>query len=284
MKYLVFILSLVLLTGPSPARAQSPLKRELARRHYKLGETYYKTSDYPRALEHFKKAYAAEPHHALLYNIARCHEVMAQLELAIENYRRYLQHAEDPERRETVRQRIEVLRQRLERQPAPPASQPAPPASQPAPAASQPASATIQPAPQPSPQPAPPPAPGQRPGAWRRTAGWVTLGLGGASLVTGLVFGGLASAEASDYRDAVDRGRTYTELQQIQDRGERYETVQLAALILGGVLVAGGAGLVIWDLLDQRRRMEAPARTGARVSLAPVLSADLLGLAARGSF
>ncbi len=46
---------------PGPAEAGNPLTREVARKHYELGESLYETSSYAEALVEFEKAYQLEP-------------------------------------------------------------------------------------------------------------------------------------------------------------------------------------------------------------------------------
>lgn len=227
--------------GP-PARAQH--RAGPARRHIELGERYYRLSDYPAALREFRAAYRLDPRPDLLFNVARCHEVMANLEDAIQHYRRYLQlkpHADD---REIVELRIRNLQKRVEqtavyrerRRDAPPAP---------------------------------------RPGRWRSTAGWTAVGLGVALLVTGTIFGVMAEEKASEFTSGATGGMTYTTLMEIEREGEQYQRVQVATLITGGLVAAVGGGLLLLDLRDRR------PRTGF---VAPLLGAASVGLAAGGRF
>lgn len=231
----------LLLIGP-PAGAQHRDGR--ARQHIELGERYYKLSDYPAALREFQAAYRLDPRPDLLFNVARCHEVMANLEDAIHYYQRYLQLKPGADDREVVELRIRNLQKRVER------------------------TAVFH-----QRRRDDPPAP--RPGRWRSTAGWTAVGLGVALLVTGTIFGVLAEEKASEFTSGASGGMTYTALMEIEREGEQYQRVQVGTLIAGGLVAAAGGGLLLLDLRDRRR-----PRTGF---VAPLIGASV-GLAAGGSF
>jgi len=110
---LLMITLLVFFT--TPALGQESLKRQIARKHFELGEKMYKISDYPGALVEFEKAYklAAEP--GLLHNIGRCHESMGNHHKAIEYFEQYLQQKPEANNREQVLARIVNLKKMLER-------------------------------------------------------------------------------------------------------------------------------------------------------------------------
>jgi tetratricopeptide (TPR) repeat protein len=113
---------------------------------------------------------------------------------------------------------------------------------------------------------------GQAGSGWKATTGWVTLGVGGASLITGVIFGAMVSSKSDEHAEAIADGKTYGELQEIADAGRRYETVQIATLIIGGVALAAGGGLLLWHYLGRG----GESRSSAFV--APMLSAEVRGL------
>jgi hypothetical protein len=84
---------------------------------------------------------------------------------------------------------------------------------------------------------------------WEATAGWTSLGVGAASLVTGIIFGALVENKNDEYATGVGKQKTYHELQQIADAGNRYETVQIATMVIGAVGLAAGGGLLLWHYL-----------------------------------
>jgi tetratricopeptide (TPR) repeat protein len=230
------------------AHAETPA-HELARKHYELGSKLYEMSNYGEALVEFEKAYKLEPKPELLFNVARCHEVMAQLDKAIAYYERYLQEYPEAPNRAVVEARLVNLRKR--RGQARPADAKAPP-------------------------PAPPPAVPRGPetaSRWKWTTGWIAVGIGGASLVTGIVFGVLAKNKADDFSSGVMEGRPYQELNVIDESGKRYETLQIVTLAVGGALAAAGGGLLLWDVLGRRER---------RASLGIVPYADHTGVGVTG--
>jgi len=215
------------------ATPTQPANTELARRHYELGEQLYKTSSYPEALVEFQKAYKLAPRTELLFNIARCHEVMAQLKQAIDAYERYLEEKPGADNADLVRSRVANLRRQLEAQPS-----------------KQPQKSKAKGK---APPPPPPPKPAEKPSRWKRTAGWITLGVSVAALATGIAFGAMAAKKADEYTPAT---KLYNELQEIDRQGKRYNKVAIATLVVGGVAAAAGAGLVVWDLTGQRKANE----------------------------
>jgi tetratricopeptide (TPR) repeat protein len=108
---------------------------------------------------------------------------------------------------------------------------------------------------------------------WKATAGWVTLGVGAASLVTGIVFGVMVKSKADEYSDGVAQNMTYTELEEIRDAGERFEKAEIATLVVGGVAMAAGGGLLLWHYLGRRERV------ARNLMVVPVASARMQGLA-----
>lgn len=110
--------------------------------------------------------------------------------------------------------------------------------------------ATSEPAAQPAPSSAAPPAAGpaaDRPasgGSPLRLYGFIGLGVGGAALATGAIFGGLALSDKSDLERACP-GRECEPL--YHDRNDSYgtkKTVASIGLIGGAVLAAAGAVLI----------------------------------------
>ena len=74
-------------------------------------------------------------------------------------------------------------------------------------------------------------------------------GVGGVSLVAGIVCGAMASKKSNEHEDARDSGGVYDDLIEIQRAGEKYESAQIALMVAGGVLAAVGGGLLIWEML-----------------------------------
>jgi len=111
-----------------------------------------------------------------------------------------------------------------------------------------------------------------RPGSWKATAGWVTLGVGGAALVTGVIFGAMVSSKSDEHAQAIKDGKTYGELQDIADAGERFQTLEIATLVVGGVALAAGGGLLLWHYLGGKKESSSAAY------VAPMVGTDVRGL------
>ncbi len=100
------VLSLLLLYNS--VNAQHSPKQLVAKKHYELGAQLYKTSDYKQALVEFTKAYQLSKKPGL-FNIARCHEVMANLEQAVRYYKQYLAQVPKAPNRSLVETRLANL-------------------------------------------------------------------------------------------------------------------------------------------------------------------------------
>ncbi len=148
---------------------------------------------------------------------------------------------------------------------------PAPPASAPAPAATSvaPTVAVVSPA-----------APrDQSPGrTWKTTAGWTAVGVGGASLVAGMVLGVMARNKQSEFDEGA-AVMAWEDLEPIDRAGKRLQQGQIVTLATGGVVLVAGAGLFLWDMLTGRG---GRAVTGA--SVAPLFTGRGGGVAAQVSF
>ena len=250
------------------ASAQQNPNQLVAKKHYELGAQLYKTSNYRQALAEFSKAYTLSKKPGLLFNIARCHEVMANLEQAVKYYRMYLAQVPKAPKRSLVESRLGNLEKVLAERKTKPTPEPKkPPLTEPkkvpvkpvepAPA---PMAPTLKPRPEPVIEADPVPT-DTGPRRWKRTAGWIALGTGGALLVTGIVFGAMASGKASDYEEAA-KGQTYKELGDMRDEGESLQSTQIGLMVAGGVLAAAGGGLLLWHHLGRKKRhfRQAPHR------------------------
>ena len=166
-----------LLLASGQSRAQQDPNHLLAKKHYELGAQLYKTSDYTRALKEFQRAYELSKKPGLLFNLARCHEVLANVKQAMDYYRLYLEKVPGASNRALVDTRLRNLKGRLKEREARRTPRPV----EPRPAPVKPAS--VKPASEPASAPTPVsegPADESQPGQWKRTAGWIALGTGGA--------------------------------------------------------------------------------------------------------
>ncbi len=218
------LLILALLLAGAPAAAETD--DALAKQYYKLGEELYNRADYEGALKQFTQAYQLSKRPALLYNMARCHESLGQHERAIEVYNDYLKSS--PDNPAVIQARIANLRRLIEKRKE---TTPTP---------------TTTATPTPTPDPISP-TPDRRPLRW---PGWITLGAGGALLVTGLALGLRAKSKESEAEEANQRGEDYLTTKSIEDAGRNLSKAAIAISVVGGVAAATGAVLLV---LDARR-------------------------------
>jgi tetratricopeptide (TPR) repeat protein len=87
---LVLLALLALLAAPVAAQPAPPDERSKASSHFKLGQTYYKSGDYDRAITEYKAAFELSKEPSLIFNIALCHDRAQRPEEALKEYRLYL--------------------------------------------------------------------------------------------------------------------------------------------------------------------------------------------------
>ena len=247
--------------GPT-ALADKPLNKQIAQKHYELGEKLYKTSDYPGALSNFIKAYKLAPLPAMLFNIGRCHEVMGQRREAIKYYLLYLEKAPKAKNKSVVEMRIVNLTMQENEQvsgkkggkgKAPDPNAP-----------SIPSELLVE-------QPRPVKL------TWRSTVGVTCLAVGGASMISGVIFGAMAKSRADEFKIGVDGKAEYAYLKATDDEGKQFETIQIAALVAGGAVMAAGLALLLWDKLASRAATERPI-------ISPFATDKTLGVSAQIQF
>ena len=274
----VVVVCAALLNGGLAHAQKAGFKRDIARTHYQLGAKYYEVAQYRKALAAFNEAYKLEPMAGLLYNIARCHEALGELEPAIKQYREYLKQRPGAPKKAVLLVKIENLEKaQIARRASEAAAKQAAATKAAAtrPAVQQPvvpAALPVEPAEQPA--PVPEHSPGR--GGWIKTGGWITLGVGGAALIAGAALGGVVGSKQADYEAA--QGKTWPELQAMEDDARTYEAAHTGLLISGGVLAAVGGGMLIYHYLL------SPAEQPARVTLAPLVGGPAVGFCAAGRF
>lgn len=206
----------------------------------------YQKGDFLCAVKKYRKAYQFEPVGALLYNIAFIYDgKLDDKQLALDYYRRFVNAPDaDADTRLAAYERIVELQSDLAKKTPPP------------------------PPPGPVKPPPPPPPP---------VAGWATVGIGGALLVTGGVFGLLASNAATTQEETSD-GAEWNDL---RDSGPTQALIADISLGLGAAAVITGLVLVLTH--DGETPVEAKAseeKTGVRIGPSP----DGLGFSLGGTF
>ena len=193
---------LVWANAPMPvAYAQSDSEQERARQLGEEGAKAYKRGDYDVALDAFDASYALDPSPGMAYNLARVHEARRDYVLAERYYREFIDAPDaDVDARSDALKRLKLVQElaavsRPEPDPAPlvsPPSEPAAAAAAPEALAAAPDAAPPNPA---SSRPAATPVESEQESG-PSGATWVILGLAGAAIANGAVFGVLANDEA----------------------------------------------------------------------------------------
>lgn len=140
------------------------------------------------------------------------------------------------------------------------------------------AQVTTDPQPQPPPE-TPPPAgrPDDNPGGGLKIAGYVAGGVGLLALGTGFFFGSEAQKISDDITNHTDTTIAWRDdIKDYEAKGQRYENLQIAFLVSGGVLVIGGAALYVVG-----RSKKANTET---MALRPTASANSAGVVFSGSW
>lgn|GEM_PF-1225516 len=94
--------------------SQDEGKKEEAKKHFELGKTYYKQSEYAKAIEEFQKAYSIYSHSVILYNIAQAYEKEGNIPMALRFFREYLRASPNAEDRNTILISIQNLEKKLQ--------------------------------------------------------------------------------------------------------------------------------------------------------------------------
>jgi len=256
MRFLVIVsITLACFAATTRVRAQkSPsnaAKIADAKRDFAAGTRAYAEGDFEAALERFRRAYELTGSPDLLYNIATVSDRMRLDEQALDAYEGYLEARPDSADREHVESRIEVLRSAIEsrRRAEIDAEIEARRAALEAAArvkAERPLTQYVGPGPGP----------------------WITIGVGGASLVTGAVLFGLGQRDQSKVENAPP-GSSYSSVEELADRGPKRSKAGIALMAVGGAGVLGG---VVWQL------------TGGHEEKVPEVSIGPTGVSVRGRF
>lgn len=224
----------------------------------------FEARDYDAAAALFEQAYAADPQPNYLFNIGRVYEEKGDLANAVVYYQRFVgQSGVDLESRQTATERLKVLREALAqmRDDEPPKASTEPPKDD----------VTTEPPPSEVTPPDEDDAAAAKRKRTLRLTGYGLMGGGGAVLIVGAVFGGLASSTVDD-ADAdpfVDRKAA------LRERARTQARVADAMFITGGVLAAAGLVLVLATLGGKKAGKSDMSRT---TMWSPVVSPEQVGL------
>jgi tetratricopeptide (TPR) repeat protein len=100
---------LALRAVPAAAQPAPPDDRSKAASHFKLGQTYYKSGDYDRAITEYRAAFELSKEPSLIFNIALCHDRAQRPEEALQAFRQYLDLAPNGDVAEEARDEVARL-------------------------------------------------------------------------------------------------------------------------------------------------------------------------------
>jgi tetratricopeptide (TPR) repeat protein len=196
------------------------------------GLELYRAGKYREAVEVFLSAYAADKDPNLLFNIARCYELLGESAAALQQYERFLSSPDiEPDGRARATRAVQVLRERLE------SSRDTPPGA----AKETPAEPTS--------------APAQHDEQSTRTRnkvviGWTTTGaLVAGAAVTGI----LALTNAGQLKDA--RAAFPANQDDINEKSRATTRCAIATDVLGAAAVVMGTLSLYWTIAGSRGRV-----------------------------
>jgi tetratricopeptide (TPR) repeat protein len=248
------VLAVVSLAAARSADARP--KRRDAKAAFDRGVAAYQKGNYQGASDALAQSFELERDVDTLFAWAQTERKLDHCNKAIELYEELLTFNLPAANRSAVEGKLFECREMVAQQkppaPAPPPSEPAPPAP-PAPSPSRPAVPPPSTAVVPAPPPVSPPAP-EAPRAEPRAPyvfykDRVALGLGGAGVVVAGIGIGFLVAAHSASNDA----KTASTYQQVVDDNHKVDqrnNLGGGGLIVGGVLIAGGVGWVLWKRHD----------------------------------
>lgn len=193
-----------------------------AKKLFMEAEKHFNANEYEKALELYKQAYEKKALPGFHFNIGQCYRNLEKYDLAIEHYRKYLEHAKNPKRRADVEKLIEESQKKLDEQKAlaaPP--EPTPPPEPVAPVDEQP----------PEPEPEPVKGKGLSPIFF-----WTGVGVTGAMLLIGTITGAMALSKSSEFKDPATPN---ADLQDLKDSGNSLKTASTVTFAIGAAAAVG---------------------------------------------
>lgn len=230
--------------APAKEAAAAPTSKSRAAELFKKGADAYMRGDFAQSIELLDEAYALDPQPVLVYNKARAHEGLGHVDEAIELYERYLTEEPSSPDRGAIEQRLVTLRKQRDEKAAL--------AKERTQVEKERAQVEKERA-----NPPPPAEPAPETPHRRSVLPYVVLGVGGAGLVSGTIFGLMATSKKSAATDEP----VQTKAADLRDSGRTFATVSNVSFVVGGVLVAAGA---VWWVLDGQSKSH-----GARVGVGP---------------
>ena len=227
-------------TAAPPAAANTNKAR--AAELFKASSDAYMRGDFSHAIELLDEAYALDPQPVLIYNKARAHEGLGHVDEAIELYERYLTEEPTSSDRGAIEQRLVTLKKQRDEK-----ANLAKERTQ----VEKEREAVEKERANPPPPAEPPPEPPHH----RSVLPYVVMGVGGAGLITGTIFGLMANSKKAAATDEPVQLQAID----IRDTGRSFATVSNISFVVGGVLVAAGA---VWWVLDGRSKNKGAVQVG----------------------
>lgn len=279
----VWRIGIALAIAGGVALAQPQPAKKVAEQHFIRGNTAYNLGQFDEAVAHFTKAYEAWQRPEFLYNIAQSYRLARNCKQALHFYKRFrsLKDADpasplSPNEREEVDRFISQLTECAAKADTSASVQPdtvvhpdksAAVAKPVTPAAAQPQAATDPEESDEGDEELPPTSSGRS----MKVGGLVTAGAGVGLVITGAVFGMMASSAQSDVEKGIENGTPFDpELDAAGRRNAKISVITLgvgaAAVVTGGVLYFLGA------------RNAKPSSAEASLRIVPTASAETAGI------
>jgi tetratricopeptide (TPR) repeat protein len=215
--------------------------RDKALKLFEDSEKAYTAGNFERATELLREAYGLYPEPLLLYNLGRAQEGLGDTQGAVESYERYLREAEDIKDRAAIERRIATLKEQLQRQ---------------ADEAKRRAEEEERRRREEEERKRNPPPPIDTRTPLQKYGPWITMGGGGAVVVTGVFFGIRAQ---STHDDAVATS-IQRDAAELQASAERSATVANVLFVVGGAAIAGG---IAWKVYQWKTGSSSSAQVTA---------------------
>jgi tetratricopeptide (TPR) repeat protein len=215
--------------------------RDMALKLFEDSDKAYKAGKFERAAELLREAYGLYPEPLLLYNLGRAQEGLGDTKGAVESYEQYLAESKEIKDRAAIERRIATLKAQIQRQED---------------EAKRRAEEEERRRREEEERKRNPPPPIDDRTPLEKYGPWVTMGSGGAVVITGVFFGVRAQSTHDDaVATAIQR-----DAQELQQSAERSATIANVLFVVGGAAIAGG---VAWKVYQWKTGSSSSAQVVA---------------------
>lgn len=239
-------------TGDDSDALTAEEKRELKSLLTSAREAY-KNEEYDRAAHLLEAAYEIAPRPAFHYRLGLSYQNAGELEEARRHFRKYLDQKPDTPKRDEVERRLRELDSRIDDDTE------AETAGRDATRDTDRAATTDA------------PSTDYGPGA----AGWASIAVGGAGLLSTTIFGVLFQQADSEYDDIRSRSKSLSRAESNIDQVTSRRNGRLTGTIVSASVAALGTGAATYFLLTDR---SPDSRRTARPTISPRVGSDIVGL------